>query len=1021
MKLTHLFSAATVYVALLTLGLAQDHSEAASSKLVNLALKQRARQSSTGYGGDAARAVDGNTDGNFGNGSVTHTEGEKEGWWEVDLGQVQAITEVRLWNRTNGYGERLSNFILLVSTQPFASNSLDDALQNPRIWKSAHPGAVGTTEVMPVNTSGRYVRVQLRGANYLSLAEVQVMGPGGGAAPAQGGTLINLALKKAARQSSTGYSGDAARAVDGNTDGNFGNGSVTHTEGEKEGWWEVDLGQVQAINEVRLWNRTDACGERLANFYVLVSAQPFASNSLDAALQDPGVWKEARPEAAGATMVIPVNASGRYVRVQLRGTNYLSLAEVQVMGLSGSILSTASIPAAGASQTSAASTASSVAPNNAEDIYPARVSPEPPTSHSVHLDIPGGGGTISLTPAMEKLLSDASGDTVDTGQAPVDQHSVPFLSGSDFVPGPKTIQFTPPDGFQSGQDLGGSFYLTLPLDDNLLKGATSSNVGAICGTGDWTDFVPGLLNRDKRTVTIQTNHLSFWTPSREQKAKEMLNYFKKQSNVIAKHAEDYVNGKTGDVILEGVGQFLEENHLDMTTAGKILGTITKQKASLKKMYEGASTKDVEGAALSTQLLIGRIIAENVPESRMAGLLNDLTNQPDMVADAAQAAGSFSGGDYFKTSETVGRMIWKHSSIGKTIDTAISTETAAWDLLIQNQYEAAYTKYKEHGSDGLVRMFGGPSAYVSAKFFPGKSPSDEEVTAKMAELFEAAKQREEAASIEQAKLEKMYALFQKMENDGGSTGVIFDLRHKMAQSGFDGESDVFDRFMNLTRRIQRDLLALGVEPWNAGRTLTSGNPELSPDAQALLAALGQGGMSAYNAKLAEIARAHLPNKASKPGIKLGQANAAAAAAKAAGATGGQTAVYDPYKGQGDNIHVTISGVENFKQQDAPGWKNNGTSFNATAKAGVAISIQGSIVTKPWSYFDFANNIIIKGDGQVLLQQQPPIPKEGGSASFSYNFDPGKYPNVRSLSIEVSSRGGNPDFANHWVGGTIQINQ
>lgn len=136
-------------------------------------------------------------------------------------------------------------------------------------------------------------------------------------------------------------------------------------------------------------------------------------------------------------------------------------------------------------------------------------------------------------------------------------------------------------------------------------------------------------------------------------------------------------------------------------------------------------------------------------------------------------------------------------------------------------------------------------------------------------------------------------------------------------------------------------------------------------------------------------------------------------------GSAAAVYDPYKGGGDNIRVTLSPVGGFKATDAPGWRNNGTSFNAFANAGDAITIQGTIVTKPWSYFDFNNSITIKADGQVVFSQAPKIAKEGGSASFSFTFDPHQHPQARSLEIRVSSIGGNPEFSTHWVGGTIQI--
>ena len=88
---------------------------------------------------------------------------------------------------------------------------------------------------------------------------------------------------------------------------------------------------------------------------------------------------------------------------------------------------------------------------------------------------------------------------------------------------------------------------------------------------------------------------------------------------------------------------------------------------------------------------------------------------------------------------------------------------------------------------------------------------------------------------------------------------------MGEYGKDGESAVFDEFMHLTRRIQRDLLALGVDPWELGRTFNSSNPIFSKDALALLAAFARGGASAYKAKLAEIAKDRFPKR--QPSISV----------------------------------------------------------------------------------------------------------------------------------------------------------
>jgi hypothetical protein len=112
--------------------------------------------------------------------------------------------------------------------------------------------------VKPV--SAQYVRIELPGkGKILSLAEVEVISRG-----------ENLALKGAASQSSTASGGDAGRAIDGNTSGQYNqSNSTTHTATTSNPWWELDLGKSVAIDEIRVWNRTDggdAIGQRIKGF-----------------------------------------------------------------------------------------------------------------------------------------------------------------------------------------------------------------------------------------------------------------------------------------------------------------------------------------------------------------------------------------------------------------------------------------------------------------------------------------------------------------------------------------------------------------------------------------------------------------------------------------------------------------------------------------------------------------------------------------------------------------------------------
>ena len=129
----------------------------------------------------------------------------------------------------------------------------------------------------------------------------------------------NLAHGTTASQSSTAFGGAAWRAIDDNTDGNWANNSVSHTNFDTNAWWQVDLGVPYPIGTVLVYNRTDCCSDRLSDFDVLVSS--------DGASWQPigGITGPAPTPSAFAT-----STTGRFVRVQLRGTNYLHLAEVQV-------------------------------------------------------------------------------------------------------------------------------------------------------------------------------------------------------------------------------------------------------------------------------------------------------------------------------------------------------------------------------------------------------------------------------------------------------------------------------------------------------------------------------------------------------------------------------------------------------------------------------------------------------------------------------------------------------------------
>jgi alpha-L-fucosidase len=143
----------------------------------------------------------------------------------------------------------------------------------------------------------------------------------------------NVALGKPATQKSLDWGGVPSRAVDGDTNGNYSAGSVTHTaEPEHEAWWQVDLESAVAIDEIEIWNRTDCCANRLSNYWVIVSESPIEGDSLEVARTAPGVAAVFESGQAGRPTRLQLDGvTGRYVRVQLESeSNPLSLAEVVI-------------------------------------------------------------------------------------------------------------------------------------------------------------------------------------------------------------------------------------------------------------------------------------------------------------------------------------------------------------------------------------------------------------------------------------------------------------------------------------------------------------------------------------------------------------------------------------------------------------------------------------------------------------------------------------------------------------------
>ncbi|KPP58427.1 hypothetical protein Z043_123749 [Scleropages formosus] len=280
----------------------------------NVALNGKATQSSQFDSiGSADKAIDGNKDSVYEDGSCSRTEMQPKPWWRVDLLERYKVTTVTVTNRGDCCAERINGAEIRIG-----DSLVDNGNQNPRCAIISSIPAGGSSTFHCSGMKGRYVNVVLLRSEYLTLCEVEV-----NAVPALD---EDVALNGKATQSSQYDSlGSADNAIDGNTNVVYGNASCSHTQFDLKPWWRVDLLNEYKVTTVTITNRGDCCAWRINGAEIRIG------NSLE----DNG---NENPRCAVITSISPGGTStfechgmtGRYVSVVLPRPDFLSLCEVEV-------------------------------------------------------------------------------------------------------------------------------------------------------------------------------------------------------------------------------------------------------------------------------------------------------------------------------------------------------------------------------------------------------------------------------------------------------------------------------------------------------------------------------------------------------------------------------------------------------------------------------------------------------------------------------------------------------------------
>ncbi len=150
---------------------------------------------------------------------------------------------------------------------------LNDVVLAPVIHEVGGDNTIGTemlegTQGNEVTTPGvdgvRFIRVVQNVNNTFQVAELQAF---------EAGTGTNVAEQSAggvATARDTGHGGVAPRANDGNTSGQWGDGSVWHSGSNAGTWLQIELAADTDLDSVHFWGRTDCCQDRQDDFNLII-------------------------------------------------------------------------------------------------------------------------------------------------------------------------------------------------------------------------------------------------------------------------------------------------------------------------------------------------------------------------------------------------------------------------------------------------------------------------------------------------------------------------------------------------------------------------------------------------------------------------------------------------------------------------------------------------------------------------------------------------------------------------------
>lgn len=474
--------------------------------------------------------------------------------------------------------------------------------------------------------------------------------------------------------------------------------------------------------------------------------------------------------------------------------------------------------------------------------------PAAPAPLPVRRTIDEAGVTLAGEQDLAAVISQARVASVEPDQlAGAPAEALRQARELGLVLGPVVVEITPPAPYAHGQYLPADLQLALPLTAEQCDGATTRNVGAVYLSSHGPVYLDGYYDQANSAVVVPVPHLSGFISFRRDPTQEIAAAIAAEASRRAWGAIDEARKQLEEKLVKSAEEYLEKQAFDKLDGGikrKILLGLVTHRDDVGSLFSASGAQDPAGFCQAFQLLMGKIIVDNVPASGLRNVLETVTNSPDTIAAVSQAGGQAAGGDYWAAVEVLGKAYSQSTPIYQaTVQTAAIMD-AGWSLLKDDALETFYQEYKagtyvpERVSTRMDLLM-----YLKRKFpkSGGKTMTDAEAVQFVEDNFAQRQAHEKEAAQWEAKLKKLHEWYAEHPLVGSA------IEQRFRESN---RADRFRRFLRILDISDGHLVRLGIRrsPWTA-----DGAFRPQPETLDLVNAFRDGGAPGFQRALKEIER------------------------------------------------------------------------------------------------------------------------------------------------------------------------